>query len=1005
MRYSALVHVRRHAADRWTVALVDPDARDLAAHAPSRRAAEEQVREAVAARIEDPDDRLGDRLREPFELRPLRQTVAVRVRRGSGRHRELALPVAGGLVLQPGRLPEIAVPRLGLRFDVPPADDATVALADEVRRELSGATEAEVLGHAAEAEEEVALLDVFARPRERVRRRRGSAAEPPGILAAIGRDLLAEVRRGRGAAAYEREAEVARVLEALASSPPASVLLTGPSGVGKTAIVHEVARRIALGEAPAALAKARVYALPGSRLIAGMRYFGDWEERCREVVEEARARQAILFVDDLVELCEAGRSDESDAGVARFFAPHVQRGEVALVAESTPERLARVERMDASLLPLFRAVTVEELSGVRTLEVLRRLQGPLGRRHGVSFDERALETALDLTRRFVPGKRLPGKAAGFLARAAEALADTRGAPSREPDAVDAATVTAAFAQETGLPEVVLRDDLPLERDRLVADLEARVVEQPEAARALADAVLLVKTGLNDPKKPAAVYLFVGPTGTGKTESARVLAERLFGDPGRLLRFDMSELQDPAGVARLLGSESREGELPRRVREQPFAVVLLDEIEKAHESVFDGLLSVLGEGRLVDRGGRAADFRSAIVVLTSNLGATDGDAVGFGKLDAPTIGRRFTRAVEAFFRPELLNRIDRIVPFGPLSPAAIEKIARRELSLVAEREGLVRRRVSLRFSEDLVESLARAGYHPTQGARPLKRELERRILVPLAEHLLRKGERGPGEIELYVDATGEVRLAARGREPRRTEADEFFDLESPATLARMRAGLSRLGARLAEARDLGCLRSIERSLAAAHDDRLRQLRGRLRSLEGELERSAVRGLLESEALGEALARLDGELTLAELALLVIARPAPPVERLSVVEERAGGVPGAAAAWVAERLASGARAMGLHVVLQTGAGECLLTFADPVAAGVLGVESGWHEFEHDFASPGERGARVRVGHGAEEVRRLGGLPVPYAQDLRTGLRLPGLGSKDLVRFVLAAWRRSS
>ncbi|MBI3722629.1 ATP-dependent Clp protease ATP-binding subunit, partial [bacterium] len=937
MRYHAPIFARKHHDGRFTLYLVDPY-EPVLAHGGTRAEAEEALREALEARIKDLADPLG-------------------VRHRSGRRDEVALTVSSIITTPRDGNTEVFVPRLGLWFDVSSKDEIDAAIRDEVRQELSGASDEEALALLLDAEESLGALVVDAPPRERIRpKKKDPRGDEEGPLARAGADLTATMKRGGPVCAHSREQEVTALLSALAGQPPSSVLLLGPSGVGKTAIVHEAARRISLGEAPPALEKARVFYLSGNRIIAGMRYLGDWEERCVEIVEDARARQAILFVDDLAELCEAGRSDASEAGVARFLAPHVQRGELVLVAESTPERLRRVERIDAAIVSLFRRLPVRELSPEETLEVLRRSSGALARAHGVSFAPAALSACVDLTRRFMPGRRLPGKASALLARVVEERSskerrnheDTKTRrEARRSDSIDVSRddVVLELAKQTGLPEVVLRDELPLERDALRAELEESVVEQPHAAAALADAVVLVKTGLNDPKKPAAVYLFVGPTGVGKTESARVLAERLFGSAERLVRFDMSEYQDSQGYLRLAGTEEREGELPKKVREQPFSVILFDEIEKAHESVFDMLLSVLGEGRLVDHGGRAADFRSAIVIMTSNLGSTEPESVGFSRED----GRadRFRAAAEAFFRPELLNRIDRIVPFGPLSRAAIETIARRELEVVVAREGLERRGVSVSFSSELVSSLARSGWHPRFGARPLKREVEHRVLTPLARHVVRERHEGGATLELWLEGE-EVRVSARDRAPPRTTRGEFYELERPLTKARLALGLSTVRVRVQDVRESWVVRAVAAaSEGAAPLARLGAVSALLVSAERyqeEIQRGAPAA--EQEELGRKLALIDREATSVELAcLIVIARPAPLVS-LAISEARSASEPRSAERWLAGELARRAEEKGISLSREEEAKATVLRFADPARASILSVEQGFHDFAIDL-----------------------------------------------------------
>jgi len=850
--YDLPVYVRAHHDGRCTAILIDRDL-DLTAHAETREAALAELAACVARRIEDPDDRLGDRLLRPARRELRRVRVEVRVRRRSGRRVAVALAIGCALLRSDDGTALAVMPRLGLAIDLVGEEDVTAALEDEARGALAGVSDEEALALAPDADEALASVAVEAPPRARVHARRRPRREEPdeSTLALVGADMTAGARRGTAAAAYGRDAEVQALLAALTAEPPVSVLLTGESGTGKSAIVAEAARRVALGLAPEAAGadRLRIVHLPASRILAGMKHLGDWQERVKTIVEEARERRAALFVDDLAELCTAGAEAHAPGGgIARFLAPYVARGEIALVAEATPERLRAVERLDAGLLPLFRRVHVHEMARDAAIEVLSRLAGSLTRPHGASLGPGALEAAVDVTMRFQPARRLPGKAVELLRRAAE----------RKGARLDRHEVISAFAKETGLPEEVLRDDLALERSALVAGFLERVIEQPEAAGALADAILLAKTGLALPGKPIAVYLFAGPTGVGKTESAKSLAERLFGDPARLVRFDMSEFQDGLGAARLAGGPGLgEGELARRVRQEPFTVLLLDEIEKAHPLVMDLLLSVLGEGRLVDHDGRTADFRSAIVILTSNLGAEERDEIGFGAAGddsarARAQAERYLRAAAGFFRPELLNRIDRIVPFRSLSRGAIERIARRELSEIVKREGLERRRITVTFEEGLVPALAAAGFHPRHGARPLKREIERRVLAPLARFLVRRGGREDLDIALRPDPEGgsEARLSVSERTPQSAPPRPLFEAppeESPPPASgRLREGVALVRARLLDLLDASALRAAPSLEGTRADPAPETVRGALAAT-GAIEVAIDRGAQEGAAL--------------------------------------------------------------------------------------------------------------------------------------------------------------
>jgi ATP-dependent Clp protease ATP-binding subunit ClpC len=614
------------------------------------------------------------------------------------------------------------------------------------------------------------------------------------ILEMCGDDLTAQALEGRLSGLDRRDELVERVLAALASSGRSSVLLVGASEVGKTALVHELAVRLAQGEVPAALAGRELWRLPANELIAGARYTGMWQDRARRLVTRARVDDPILAMGDPGGIVDAGRWSESDNNLGRFLRTYLESGELTLVCECTPEQLAPVHKKEPSFIDAFYRVDVPEPTGEQAAEILLAAARRIHDRQGISFSPDALPGALELTRRFEPYRAFPGKAVRLLEESAQRDAG-RGATQ-----IAREDIVAAFAQRTGLPLALLSDEMRMSLADVQAHFEARVLGQPEATTGMVELVSVLKAGLNDPAKPLGSFLFVGPTGVGKTELAKALAEFLFGSRERVLRFDMGEHASADAVQRLLGAAwggEREGELTRRVREQPFCVVLLDEIEKAHASVFDALLSALGEGRLTDAEGRTADFRNAIIIMTSNLGADAraSRAVGFGSPDRDEVERlrrHYTEQAEKFFRPEFVNRLDRIVVFDPLEQATVRQIARREVGRLLLREGIVRRQLLVEIDERAIDTLAERGFDPQYGARPLQREIERAIIQPLAALIV---EREPGPSDLArVHPSGDaiaveleqVRLRERAESPRirRTGAQE-------ATLAKAATGVADL----------------------------------------------------------------------------------------------------------------------------------------------------------------------------------------------------------------------
>jgi MoxR-like ATPase len=460
-----------------------------------------------------------------------------------------------------------------------------------------------------------------------------------------------------------------------------------------------------------------------------------WQERCQKVLREAGRTGAILHLGNLMELLQVGKGEYQSQGLASFLRPWLARGELLAVAECTPEQLPLIERHDPHLARAFVHLRVEEPGPEKLQAILNRFAQHHG---GAPLTADGSDEILRLHRRYATYSANPGRPLRFLRNL---LADQ---PRDKP--ITAATVTAGFSRETGLPRVLLEESVPLDLAEARQWFAARVIGQAEAVDLVVDLLATVKPVLNRPRKPIASLLFIGPTGVGKTEMAKALAAFLFGNPTRLTRFDMSEYSDPLAVQRLIGGAgTSEGLLTARVREQPFAVILLDEVEKADPQLFDLLLQVLGEGRLTDAAGRLADFCNSVVIMTSNLGAETylQGQFGFvpgerGSVSSPVARlearQHFVTEVRKAVRPELFNRIDRIVPFAPLDEETTRLIAQRQLDLVRRRDGIRYRGVTLELDDQLPTWLARIGYDPRYGARPLKRAIERQLLAPLATRM-------------------------------------------------------------------------------------------------------------------------------------------------------------------------------------------------------------------------------------------------------------------------------
>ncbi|MCC6556151.1 MAG: ATP-dependent Clp protease ATP-binding subunit, partial [Polyangiaceae bacterium] len=509
-----------------------------------------------------------------------------------------------------------------------------------------------------------------------------------------------------------RDAELARLPALLDGQERLGVLLVGPEHAGKSALFS------------AYLARTRrlVYATSGAQLVAGMSGLGEWQERVRDVMEAARSLDAILYIEHLEDLL-AERAEGGGLDLAGAMRPWIEDGKVRLVAEIREDRAGALEGRHWAFFAALGRIKVEPLTAAQTLSALERraVHDARTEPHRPRVDAGALPALVDLAERFLPYGAVPGKAVRLYEdlRAAREKDMTEGGA---PVTIGRADLYEVFSMRTGVPAFLLREDLPLRVDEVAGRLRGQIIGQEQAVLALAQTIGVVKAGLWPSGKPLATVLFVGPTGVGKTELARALAELLFGSAERMARFDMSEFMTPDAADRLIRGTDREGGLlTTRVREQPFCVLLLDEIEKAHRAVFDLLLQVTGEGRLTDARGKTAYFHNAILIMTSNLGSAERRAqAGFGGGGAAPDEAHYRRIVDGAFRPELVNRIDRIIPFRALDRAEVAEVARLAIDKVARRRGLTEAGIGLDVSARALLRIAADGYSEAYGARALRR---------------------------------------------------------------------------------------------------------------------------------------------------------------------------------------------------------------------------------------------------------------------------------------------
>ncbi len=623
------------------------------------------------------------------------------------------------------------------------------------------------------------------------------------------RDLTAEAREGKLDPVIGREEETERVIQILSRRTKNNPCLIGEPGVGKTAIVEGLAQRIIAKEVPEGLLNQRVVALDLASIVAGTKYRGEFEERMKRIIEEisAHKNEIIVFLDELHTLVGTGAA-EGAMDASNILKPALARGELRCIGATTLDEFRKYVEKNGSLERRFQSVIVREPTIEESIQILRGVRSRYEEHHGVVIDNEAVLAAVELSARYIPDRALPDKAidlideAGSRVRLRKSVAPTKIRElDRQVDSIrrrkelavgnqefekagalrdheqelvaqlnqlqaewraevgdeelvvtkeDIAEVVSAW---TGIPVSSLTEEESTKLLRMEEELHKRVVAQDEAIKTVAKAVRRSRAGIQDPRRPTGSFIFLGPTGVGKTLLARALAEFLFGDEDALIRIDMSEYMEKFAVSRLVGAPpgyvgyEESGQLTEAVRRRPYCVVLFDEIEKAHPEVFSILLQVMEEGRLTDSQGRVVSFRNAVVIMTSNVGArqiTEGRKLGFGADEAREedsgseaayrrIKSKVMDELKKTFRPEFLNRVDGVVVFHPLSNEDIEAIVDLEIGRVAEQ--LQTKGVNLRVTDAVRKALAREGYDPAYGARPLRRAIQHLIEDPLAEHVL------------------------------------------------------------------------------------------------------------------------------------------------------------------------------------------------------------------------------------------------------------------------------
>jgi ATP-dependent Clp protease ATP-binding subunit ClpC len=661
----------------------------------------------------------------------------------------------------------------------------------------------------------------------------GAGGEAPAgslVLDQFGRNLTQHARENKLDPVIGREQEIERVMQVLSRRTKNNPVLIGEPGVGKTAIVEGLAQAIVKGEVPETITGKQLYTLDLGALVAGSRYRGDFEERLKKVLKEIKTRgDIILFIDELHTLVGAGAA-EGAIDAASILKPMLARGELQTIGATTLDEYRKHLEKDAALERRFQPIKVPEPSVAHTIDILKGLRDRYEAHHRVQITDQGVVAAANLADRYISDRFLPDKAIDLIDEAGSRLRIRRmGAPpdykeleeriadvrrqkeqaieeqdferaarfrdeekrlaaerSEKEDEwraqagetlaeVNEEEIAEVLSSWTGIPVTSLTEEETAKLLRMEDELHHRIVGQHDAISAVSRSIRRTRAGLKDPKRPAGSFIFLGPSGVGKTETAKTLAEFLFGDENALIQLDMSEYMEKHTVSRLVGSPpgyvgyEEGGQLTEAVRRRPYSVVLLDEIEKAHPDVFNTLLQILEDGRLTDAQGKTVDFKNTVIIMTSNLGTQNlrRPAMGFGAaseaLTYEKMKERVTEELKKNFRPEFLNRIDEIIVFHELSKAEVTSIV--DLLMRRVSEQLKSQDVEITLTDATKNLLVAKGYDPTLGARPLRRAIQRMIEDPLSEKILWK-EFEAGEtivVDVEKDDSGEDQIVFRKAE--------------------------------------------------------------------------------------------------------------------------------------------------------------------------------------------------------------------------------------------------
>jgi len=732
MEHKFTLFCRKHTDDSYTMRVVE--IQDLSAHGVMQERCVDDLKDALRdlSKKLTPSDfedikqiPQGEYKKIPFVIQPTGNSGRRRRTKIRGDISTIVYPYKQQyLIIVPAVKPQ-------LRFMADTEENIESILKQELDTYFHNDSVEDILNATVQVKEWVETINVkllVRSPKEIVKKQNAARYK---IITEVADNITSAAKRREIDRAYEVKDQVNELINVLSAQERRSILLIGETMSGKSAVINEAAYLVAQKRCPENLRKREIWKTSPEKLDSHRLFL---EMLLQAIIDYSREENTIIWFEDLAEVMDSRTSFIKGDKMARFLLEPLRKGEIVIIGEITPQRFEKLISSNSAFISLFHQIRMPNYDKEKTRLITYQVRKRLELVDKVNINPDTINVIIELADRFLPYWNYPGKAVNLLKQVVKTAINM----DYYNDQVTKEHVYQVFSDQSGLPKNLISDNPPLNIKNIKDFFSSRVMGQEAAVEKMIDLISSIKAGLNDPEKPMGNFIFLGPTGVGKTFLARTLAEYLFGSKERMIRLDMSEYSGSDAVYKLLGivgSEKSSGNLTRQIIEQPFSLLLLDEIEKADQSVFDLLLQIMGEGRITAADGSTIDFRSAIIILTSNLGASNKELqnIGFGNSLMST-DMHYLQKMENFFRPEFINRIDYIVPFAHLSETSIRIITENEIQKAITRYGIIKRNITLEVEKEITELIIQEGFSPVYGARPVKRAIEKLLVNPLARYI-------------------------------------------------------------------------------------------------------------------------------------------------------------------------------------------------------------------------------------------------------------------------------